>query len=413
MSQLCFATFARVLQKVLIQPPPQYNTPTRNGAKQPSVARPKMTSTDVYVVERLLRWIQDLLPMSDKTGSEVWRTGKTVSNLLDQKIELHTAFGPALTDPRLPAAARQAFNQIVKDVPDPVRSDFTTGLVRLIKDDPEISAEQVEKLLNLASTDRIAFYADTFIYAICKPNKKREESPKMVDAALLLASRNGDRCPLCMKEKLFTKVKGERRPVFKVVTFSIDDDGQQTDEEAVCAKCAALIPSGPTLFNDPDVIEHLRTIRGRRLAAEHLQDDVLDAQLHTKIVQVIEGLGDLITTGRAPELTLDAVEVAKKIRPEFFELSTRIRANVLQWYRTVEEQFRNLEGGRKTSRFSRIAEQVADFYQEASEHTDDQQAIFDAVADWIHTNSGSVHRDASIIVTCFFVQNCEVFDEIA
>lgn len=50
MSQLCFATFARALQKVLIQPAASYTTPTRQGAKKPSTARPKMTSTDAYVV---------------------------------------------------------------------------------------------------------------------------------------------------------------------------------------------------------------------------------------------------------------------------------------------------------------------------------------------------------------------------
>lgn len=96
MSQLCFATFARALQKVLIQPAADYNTPTRQGDKKPSTARPKMTSTDGYIVEVLLRWIQDFAPVADEDGWDVWRSPKTVNGLLGQKIELHTGFGPVL-----------------------------------------------------------------------------------------------------------------------------------------------------------------------------------------------------------------------------------------------------------------------------------------------------------------------------
>ena len=85
----------------------------------------------------------------------------------------------------------------------------------------------------------------------------------------------------------------------------------------------------------------------------------------------------------------------------------------MKWYRIIEQEVRSLEGVRGRSRFDAIAGQVADFYDQASQHTDDQQAIFDQVADWIHTNSDSVNLSASVIVTCFFVQNCEVFDAIA
>lgn len=110
---------------------------------------------------------------------------------------------------------------------------------------------------------------------------------------------------------------------------------------------------------------------------------------------------------------MDAVRVAEKVRPEYYELAERIKIHVLQWYRIIEQEFRALEGVRGRSRFDAIAGQVADFYDQASQHTDDQQAIFDQVADWIHTNSDSVNLSASVIVTCFFVQNCEVFDAIA
>ncbi|WP_338022249.1 ABC-three component system protein [Arcanobacterium pluranimalium] len=413
MSQLCFATFARALQKVLIQPAASYTTPTRQGAKKPSTARPKMTSTDAYVVEVLLRWIQDFAPVADKDGWDVWRSPKTVNGLLSQKIELHTGFGPILNQPGLRGAAREAFGKITQDIAPMREVDFKTELIELIKDDPDISVDAAEDLLYAADNDDVSFYADTFLSAISRPNKKRTDNGSLTATDVVLAARNGDLCPLCRKERLVKTIKGERRPFFEIVSFTIDDYTAEIDREAVCVKCAKLVSTNDTLLEVSDVVNKLRSIRNRRIAATALQDTALDSQLHPAITSVIETLGERIVTGVIPELTLDAVRVAEKVRPEYFELAERIKIHVLQWYRIIEQEFRALEGARGRSRFDAIAGQVADFYDQASQHTDDQQAMFDQVADWIHTNSDSVNLSASVIVTCFFVQNCEVFDAIA
>ncbi|WP_172119303.1 ABC-three component system protein [Actinomyces faecalis] len=412
MSQLCFATFARALQNVLIQPAATYKTSTRQGAKKLSTARPKMTSTDAYVVEVLLRWIQDFAPVEDREGGDVWRTPKTVSGLLGQKIELHTGFGPVLNQPGLRKAARDAFAKIAQNIATMREADFKTELIELIKDDPEISAGAAEELLYTADQDDVFFYADTFLSAISRPNKKRDNNGAVTEADVVLAARNGDLCPVCRKERLVKTVKGERRPFFEIVSFTIDDDSSETSREAVCVKCAKLATSNGALLADPDTLTKLREVRKRRIEATALQDLALDAQLGPAISDVIETLGERIMSGNVPDLTMDAVRVTDKIRPEFYELAGRIRIHVLQWYRIIEQEFRVLEGGRGRSRFDAIAGQVADFYDQASQHTDDQQAIFDQVADWIHTNSGSTNLNASTIVACFFVQNCEVFDAI-
>lgn len=412
MSQLCFATFARALQKVLIQPAANYSTLTRKGDKQPSTARPKMTSTDAYIVEVLLRWIQDFAPVADKDGWDVWRTPKTVSGLLRQDIELHTGFGPVLKQPGLRGAAREAFGKIAHDIAPMREIDFKAELIELIKDDPEVSAEAAEELLYIADQDDVSFYADTFLSAISRTNKKRANNGA-TEADVALAARNGDLCPVCRKERLVKTVKGERRPFFEIVSFTSDDDSAETDREAVCVKCAKQVSTNDTLLELSDVVNKLRDIRNRRIAATALQDTALNSQLHPAIVSVIETLGERIVNSAIPELTLDAVRVAEKVRPEYFELAERIKIHVLQWYRIIEQEFRALEGVRGRSRFDAIAGQVADFYDQASQHTDDQQAIFNQVADWIHTNSDSVNLSASVIVTCFFVQNCEVFDAIA
>lgn len=411
MTQLCFATFAKALQKVLIQPVAAYNTPTGPAMKRPSKARPKMTSTDAYVVERLLRWIQDAYPIIDKDQAEVWRTSKTVSDLMNQKIELHTGFAPALLDKNVYMAGVREFGKLKSQIVPTRKDDFTAELVQLIKDDPEVSLKEAEKLLAIAERSDEQFWAATFMSAIARPNRKRHE-PDMTAEGLVLAARHNDLCPLCGKEKLVARVKGQRVAHFEVITFPVDDDGSQTASEAVCLKCAKLVAAHGVLFSDEDSLVKLRAVYGRRNAAEGLRDAALEAQLHPAISDIIEQLGEKILTGGVSPLRLEAIPVARKIRPEFYELSQRILILVLQWYRVVEQGFRELEGKHR-SRFTVIATQVADFYENACQVTDDQQEIFDAVASWIHTNSGSTNPNASRIVAAFFVQNCEVFDEVA
>lgn len=314
MSQLCFATFARALQKVLIQPAASYTTPTRQGPKKPSTARPKMTSTGAYVVEVLLSWIQDFAPVADRDGFDVWRTPKTVSGLLKQDVELHTGFGPVLKQPGLREAAREAFGKIAHDIAPMREIDFKAELIELIKDDPEVSAEAAEELLYTADQDDVSFYAETFLSAISRTNKKRANNG-VTEADVVLAVRNGDLCPVCRKERLVKTVKGERRPFFEIVTFTIDNDSAKTDREAVCVKCAKQVSTNDTLIELPDVVNKLRDIRNRRIAATALQDTALDSQLHPAITSVIETLGERIVTGAIPELTLARCESLKRSGP--------------------------------------------------------------------------------------------------
>lgn len=412
MSQLCFATFARALQKVLIQLPSLYNTPTGPVSKQPSTARPKRTATDTYVVETLLAWTQEVLSIQDKEGWEVWRTSKTVSSLLNQKIELHTGYGPLTTDKDAYPAALKAFQAIKKQIQPLRRDDFTAELVELIKDDPEVSEKAAEQLLQVADQEsEEAFWAMTFMSAISRPNIKRAD-PNLDQVGVLLAIRSGDVCPGCDKEPLFKKVRGKRKPLFDVVSFPLTDDGEDEVQEAVCAQCAKLLHHD-SLFIDKALITKLRRRYQDKQESAALQESMLDAQLDDEISRIINTLGDRLAHGDLPaEEDPDALPIKEKIRPENYLLSILVTKLVLTWYHSIEQDFRAMEGKRKNP-FSAIAYQVAKFYDSIAKHSDDQQKIFDAVRDWIHVNSESTSLDASAIVAAFFVQNCEVFDEIA
>lgn len=279
MSQLCFATFARALQKVLVQPAQSYNTPTGPAVKRPSRARPKMTFTDTYVVEKLMEWVDKVISIQDRDGWEVWRTAKTVSGLLNQKIELRTGFGALLVDAKAISAAIEQFRKLKPSILMMRRGDFTAELVGLIKDDPSVSEAEAHNLLQVADQEpEEVFWATTFISAISRPNIKHED-PALEQAGVLLAARNGDVCSLCCKERLFKKVKGQRKPLFEIVTFPLSNDRGEQGKEAVCANCAKLLPGDSALFSDDTLIDKLRRHHQEVQESVAFQESMLDTQL--------------------------------------------------------------------------------------------------------------------------------------
>lgn len=79
----------------------------------------------------------------------------------------------------------------------------------------------------------------------------------------------------------------------------------------------------------------------------------------------------------------------------------------------MQSVFESLNNG-STKWFSKICDQISSSYKEVAEKTDDQRQIFYDIRNWIarHTGVSENSQEASVIAA-FFVQNCEVFDEIS
>ena len=85
---------------------------------------------------------------------------------------------------------------------------------------------------------------------------------------------------------------------------------------------------------------------------------------------------------------------------------------VLRYYRHIEELFKQYER-LGLLRFNKIKNEISQCFESLDEQDLNQQEIFDAMVQWLQKQSKCKNLPACGIIIAFFVQNCEVFYEIA
>ena len=85
---------------------------------------------------------------------------------------------------------------------------------------------------------------------------------------------------------------------------------------------------------------------------------------------------------------------------------------VLKYYRHIEDLFKQYER-LGLLRFNKIKNEISQCVENLDEQDLNQQEIFDAMVQWLQKQSKCKNLHACEIIIAFFVQNCEVFYEIA
>jgi HNH endonuclease len=89
-------------------------------------------------------------------------------------------------------------------------------------------------------------------------------------------------------------------------------------------------------------------------------------------------------------------------------LKRRIKDDVSDYYLLIKDKFSEMDKN-DPGTFDLIASQVRSFYLKTKKVTNNQEEIFNIVAEWLHTKTGKHSFEASKVVVSFFIQNCEVF----
>lgn len=111
------------------------------------------------------------------------------------------------------------------------------------------------------------------------------------------------------------------------------------------------------------------------------------------------------------DLTLHPLKIDQKINNDFI-LSESIKNHVVMYYYYIQEQFQNLVDSHPIT-FNIIGSQIKTAYLQASYSGISQQEIYNHLVLWLESITPEIpNNTACQIVISFFVQNCEVFDEI-
>ena len=126
------------------------------------------------------------------------------------------------------------------------------------------------------------------------------------------------------------------------------------------------------------------------------------------VSKVVFALGALSEDVRI-ELSLTPLKVSQKIADK--ALCEKVRNYVVQYFGFVQSEFAKLQDKERIP-FEMIAVQVKHYFLQVERLLTTKEQMFDQVVTWVMEKTGG-NRSASEIVVSFFVQDCEVFREIA
>ena len=155
--------------------------------------------------------------------------------------------------------------------------------------------------------------------------------------------------------------------------------------------------------------------RPRKNLKKTLSQNMLDCDLTVLQVEddlrcVVNGLS-LLRAEQIEKLKLTPVEIVNKIEEQNGLLLQKICSQVNTFYYRVGELFGQI-GNIRGKKFKSVAFVIAGKYREMADGPLDQNRIFDSLVDWLNGAIPEASRIACEIVISFFIQNCEVFDEL-
>ena len=93
-------------------------------------------------------------------------------------------------------------------------------------------------------------------------------------------------------------------------------------------------------------------------------------------------------------------------------MKERVLFDVTQLYEGVNNALDRLAGENKLN-VDKFAKSIKRMYEDASESLPSQSAIYNLLVETLFEKTGRKYKEACEIIISYFVQRCEVFDEIA
>lgn len=214
--------------------------------------------------------------------------------------------------------------------------------------------------------------------------------------SLVLLAETGGKCQKCGRV-LGIKKEGNDINYAKVVRLS------KTDEVVLCVECEREIQSASeeeksALLSDKRDLENLMVAR----------DATSRYTIEKQIEQVLREV-DLMDVTDRTQLKIDPVKVENKIFEK--RLKERVLFDVRRLYQGVNDALDRLAGENKLN-VDKFAKSVKRMYEDASESQLSQSAIYNLLVETLFEKTGRKYREACEIIISYFVQRCEVFDEI-
>lgn len=255
------------------------------------------------------------------------------------------------------------------------------------------------------------------------PYLQLRQAPKDHELRLYLLEVNNT-CPLCGKQLQSQKQKKTSQKFFEIA--HIYPNSPTTEQEKTLTGLERLGTNSEAFENkialckDCHSTQDFRTtkeeylkllgIKKRLLREISYMEAANTLSLEIEIAEVVENLVN-ISENELASLNYTALKIVNKISSQEMLLKRKIRGYVMDYYFYIQNLFQDLLLNGSFN-FKVLCMQIRACFEKLNNGYGNQVEIFDAIVSWIGRKTGNQSTIACEAVVAFFVQNCEVFDEI-
>lgn len=233
----------------------------------------------------------------------------------------------------------------------------------------------------------------------------------------------GFRCPLCKKDlQPFNKEKTSslfqiahiypnKPTIYQYETLRdverLGDTCESIENKiALCLDCHHE-QDYKTSLND---YLNLMNVKKQLLNLTQLRESIENLSLDDELIELINKIA-LLNGGQLEQLRYSPIPIANKIEKNNQLLKTKIEAYVNKYFTFIRDCFRDLDG-KNGFQLEAISSEFKLCYLKLKKETN-QDLVFELIVDWVMKETKTSYKNACEAIVSFFVQNCEVFDEIS
>jgi len=354
--------------------------------------------------------VESPLDKKDLRTFKAYYMGTVTINKLSKDIRKHIE--PAL------------FEQYIYEMPEEAQMDIYKALAEFVpgmtdRNVAEKTAELFKSIISAASTKK----------RTSKTNKEvpgLEEDQVVGEKDYYLLDECNSACPLCgdrLVKNIGGNIKNRYRHVYIMPPAIAAFEREEIESSSGIKAGDNLLAIGNQLLLCEDCAdEHevfskytyicLANIKKELSKRKSVEDTIDEIAIEEGINQILMSFAEMKD---APlEIKKDDLEVFRVDRkiPEDILLRETVTTFVLKYYRHIEDSFKQYER-KGLIRFNKIKNEISQCFESLDEQELSQQEIYDAMVQWLVKQSKCKNITACQIVIAFFVQNCEVFYEIA
>lgn len=362
-----------------------------------------------------------LEPLSNFNGITTSIDDRKITRLVQRKIEVDSAFIQASNDCNIIQATLKNFEKnICSDLRIHNKQDIFDNILKCISSDSEASPKKYDELATyLENGQEVEFLTYSFLYALNKTNKMTDSAPRIEDIELLQQVHN--KCPLCQKPLTRQKTNTTIRAYKIVEIFSSNLDKDTADKfknfmhppaklDSYDNKIPLCIQDANEYENYADIDEYkkLLSIKQEIQKLAEIQEVMNHGNLETQITEIIDALNDYTGISSSTTLNMTALKLNQKILPEHSVLRGTVQYHVLTYFSYIKDLFA------ENSNFIMIQCDIKKVFTQLANTNLSQPEIVENLANWLLNQSklSNGHLDACKIIVSYFIQNCEVFNEI-